>query len=209
MRIRPLSPLNHRGSGLPSGATSSPARIIASFQMLSVIWCAVTCFPCVRQPVLEMTPTERDAYTTSLRRALRDDEVRRGRRPPRSMRETEIWRQALPVGRKRDDRTDRPPRQLGTQYVMPMSDVTPEEIAQWMADRLEQQGSLDQADAVDEIAKRFGEQFTYLNDSGNPAIDRRVLRAFKKVTGDTVVWERWDFCWRKRSEGDAAGRKQE
>jgi hypothetical protein len=78
-----------------------------------------------------------------------------------------------------------------------------------MADRLEQQGSLYQADAVDEIAKRFGDQFTYLNDNGNAAIDKRVLRAFKKVTGDTVVWERWDFCWRKRTEGDATGRKQD
>ena len=34
---------------MPSGAGISPARISAGFQMLSVIWCAVTCFPCVRR----------------------------------------------------------------------------------------------------------------------------------------------------------------
>jgi hypothetical protein len=41
-----------------------------------------------------MTAAERAAYTASLRRALRDDEVRRGKRPPKTMRETEIRHQA-------------------------------------------------------------------------------------------------------------------
>jgi hypothetical protein len=56
-------------------------------------------FPEPSKPVAEMTAAERAAYTTALRRALRDDEVRRGRRPPRSMREVEIWRggQAAPT----------------------------------------------------------------------------------------------------------------
>jgi len=66
-----------------------------------------------------------------------------------------------------------------------------------------------QADAATEIAERFGSEFIYTNDNGNPAIDKRILRAFKKITGETVVWDRWDFCWRKRAEADAPGRKQE
>jgi hypothetical protein len=57
--------------------------------------------------------------------------------------------------------------------------------------------------------ERFGEQFTYTNDNGNPAIDKRVLKAFRKITGETVVWNRWGSSWRRRTEGDAAGRKQE
>jgi len=91
------------------------------------------------------------------------------------------------------------------------ADVTPETIAPWMVRRLneDKQGRLYQSDAVAEIAKRFGEEYTYTNDNGNPAIDKRILRAFKKITGDTVVWERWDFCWRKRRDGDDPGRKQE
>jgi hypothetical protein len=89
------------------------------------------------------------------------------------------------------------------------SEVTPDVIAQWMLSRLDRSKQLYQADAVEEIGKRFGTEFTYLNDSGNPAIDRRVLRAFKKISGDAVVWERWDFAWRKREAGDAPGRKQE
>ncbi|HEY3772158.1 MAG TPA: hypothetical protein VGL69_04125 [Solirubrobacteraceae bacterium] len=46
------------------------------------------------KPLGEMTPAERAAYLAQVRRALRDDEVRRGARPPRSMREIEIWREA-------------------------------------------------------------------------------------------------------------------
>jgi hypothetical protein len=37
-----------------------------------------------------------------------------------------------------------------------MSDVTPEVIAEWMIERLEQRKLLYQADAVREIAKNFG-----------------------------------------------------
>ncbi|HEY3772160.1 MAG TPA: hypothetical protein VGL69_04135 [Solirubrobacteraceae bacterium] len=90
-----------------------------------------------------------------------------------------------------------------------MNDVTPETIAQWMMSRLEETGRLYQSDAVQEIAEKFGDEYTYTNDNGNPAIDKRILKAFRIITDDTVIWERWDFCWRKREQGDAPGRKQE
>jgi hypothetical protein len=92
-----------------------------------------------------------------------------------------------------------------------MSDATPAEAAQWMLSRLEESndGRLYQADAAEGIARKFGDEFTYLNDNGNPAIDKRILRAFKQISGDGIVWDRWDFCWRKREPGDAPGRKQE
>jgi hypothetical protein len=90
-----------------------------------------------------------------------------------------------------------------------MGDVTPDAIAEWMLGRLEQGKPLYQSDAVSEIAEKFGDEFTYTNDNGNPAIDKRILRAFRKISGDAVVWDRWDFSWRKRSASDAPGRKQE
>ena len=46
------------------------------------------------KPVSEMTPTERAAYARQIQRAMRDDEVRRGVRPPKTMREMEIWHEA-------------------------------------------------------------------------------------------------------------------
>jgi hypothetical protein len=44
-----------------------------------------------------MTATERMAYVRQLRRALRDEEIRRRTRRPKSNREFEIWHQALVV----------------------------------------------------------------------------------------------------------------
>jgi hypothetical protein len=40
-----------------------------------------------------MTAAERATYLRKLRRALRDDQVRRGVRVPGTMREMEIWRE--------------------------------------------------------------------------------------------------------------------
>lgn len=88
-------------------------------------------------------------------------------------------------------------------------DATPESIAQWMLDRLEHTGHLYQADAVTGIEKTFGPGWLYTNDNGNPAIYKGILRAFHKITDGIVVWDRWDFCWRKRTEQDAPSRKQE
>lgn len=90
-----------------------------------------------------------------------------------------------------------------------MDNVTPEVIAQWMLGQLKDQKKLYQADAVSAIAEKFGIEFIYTNDNGNPAIDKGVLRVFRKISGDTVVWDRWDFCWRQRTTADAPGRKQE
>jgi hypothetical protein len=92
---------------------------------------------------------------------------------------------------------------------IPADEVTPQTIAQWMLSCLNQGKQLYQADVVEEIGKWFGPEFTHLNENGNPAIDKRILRAFRKISGDTVVWDRWDFSWRKRQPGDAPGRKQE
>lgn len=96
-----------------------------------------------------------------------------------------------------------------TDTTPPSAGATPESIARWMLSRLEEKGSLDQHDAVTEIDRRFGEKFTYTNDNGNPAINRRILKAFRMITGDSVIWDRWDFSWRKRQPGDAPSRRQE
>jgi hypothetical protein len=87
-----------------------------------------------------------------------------------------------------------------------MSGASPAEIAKWMADRLDQTGRLHHRDTVLEIAKRFGEDFTYLNRAGNPAISRGVLAAFRELTRDAVVWDRRRRHWRMRTEADAPGR---
>ena len=93
---------------------------------------------------------------------------------------------------------------------MPAGDVhmsTPEDVARWMLDELQKAGYLYQWEAILQIQSRFGDDFTYLNESGNFAIDRRVFRAFRNLTEDTVVWRRTEGCWVKRDPHDPPGRQ--
>jgi hypothetical protein len=46
------------------------------------------------KPLSEMTRGELDSWRRQFFRTMRDDEISRGTRRPRSMREVEIWREA-------------------------------------------------------------------------------------------------------------------
>lgn len=89
-----------------------------------------------------------------------------------------------------------------------MNDTTPETVAQWMLDEIGRRKDLFQMDAVSGVAKKFGAEFTYTNKNGNPAIHKKILDAFDKLTGNTVVWEPRGRYWRKREDGDKPGRSQ-
>jgi PIN like domain len=86
---------------------------------------------------------------------------------------------------------------------------TPDVVALWMLEELDRTGSLLQADAVAGIEREFGPSFIYENENGNPAIDPHVLREFRELTEDDVIWDRWAYLWRHRQPGDAPGRKQQ
>ena len=88
------------------------------------------------------------------------------------------------------------------------NNTTTEYVAQWMLEELHRVKYLYQQDAVFAIETKFGGPFFYINEAGNPAIDKKVLSAFKKMTGDTVVWERGERVWRMREEYDTQGRQQ-
>jgi Family of unknown function (DUF6953) len=78
-------------------------------------------------------------------------------------------------------------------------------VAKWMATQLEQSDHLFQETVAQEIVARFGKEFTYVNANGNLGIRKSVLTAFKKMTGDAVVWERRTRIWRKRADYDKPG----
>jgi len=86
--------------------------------------------------------------------------------------------------------------------------ATPREVAEWMCNQLEEHGALVQADAVYQINSNFGSEFVYQHERGGLGIDKRVLREFRKLTEDTVVWDRWDKLWRKRVASDPAGKRR-
>lgn len=87
-------------------------------------------------------------------------------------------------------------------------DVTAGDVARWMADQIAEHGLLDQAAAAERIGRTFGTAFAAENGNGTWAISRPVLAAFRKLTGDAVVWERSSQLWRHRVPGDPPGRRQ-
>ena len=70
-------------------------------------------------------------------------------------------------------------------------------------------GYVEQESMVWDIARKFGKEFVYDNENGNPAIDKKVLRAFKKKSDATVVWSSGERAWRKREKYDEPGRRQD
>lgn len=84
---------------------------------------------------------------------------------------------------------------------MTSNKATARDVAEYMARKFHQAGELLQADIVDEIDRVFGSGFVYENENGSPAIDKKVLAEFRKLTPD-AIWERSDKFWRKRDRGD-------
>lgn len=87
--------------------------------------------------------------------------------------------------------------------------TVPGDVATCMMDRLREDRPLYQDDAAWKIKKQFGDAFVYNNANGNPAIGKDVLKAFRKVTDEDVVWSRSERCWRRRKPKDKPGRQQE
>lgn len=169
--------------------------------------------PELPKPLKEMTVGELADYRRQFLRALRDDEVRRGVRRPRTMRETEIMlagfaerEHRLTLRAERAGRRQPPPqdgRQSVTAEHLP-GNATAEDVARWMANCLERDGRLDQRDAAHELAGRFGEQFTFVTDKGRLAISGRVLRAFRKAAGGPS-WDQRSLCWLPGAAPSAGG----
>ncbi|WP_371477435.1 DUF6953 family protein [Alcaligenes phenolicus] len=86
--------------------------------------------------------------------------------------------------------------------------IGPVDVAKWMFGELQRERYLYQETVVYDIQSNFGEDFIYFNDSGNPAISKKVLYAFRKLTGDLVVWDKGERMWRFREAHDEPGRQQ-
>jgi hypothetical protein len=82
------------------------------------------------------------------------------------------------------------------------------EVAQWMLARLEEYNVLYQDEIVTEIESRFGGQYVYVNEHGSQAIDKKLLKEFRRLTEESVVWEPGEKLWRKRTSSDEPGRRQ-
>jgi hypothetical protein len=79
------------------------------------------------------------------------------------------------------------------------------EIAQWMLEKLDNVHYLYQEVVVYDIQRNFGQEYVYENENANLAISKKVLKEFRNLTKDTIVWEKGDKCWRKRMDYDTPG----
>lgn len=84
-----------------------------------------------------------------------------------------------------------------------------QDVAQWLLDEVVQKTYLEQEVAVYTIHKKFGDDFVYTNDNGNLAIAKKVLAAFNKLSGDSVVWLRGEKAWSPRQSYHYPGRQQD
>ncbi|OJX65816.1 hypothetical protein [Magnetospirillum sp. 64-120] len=85
---------------------------------------------------------------------------------------------------------------------------TADDVANWMFSEVKSKRWLYQDDAAFTIERQFGTAFVYENDNGNTAIGKDVLKAFRKISSDDVVWESGEKAWRLREKHDTPGRQQ-
>ncbi|WP_159885873.1 DUF6953 family protein [Paenibacillus puerhi] len=76
-----------------------------------------------------------------------------------------------------------------------MTEITAEQVAQWMLDEVRNAGILRQTEAVAYIREQFGERFIYSNENGHESIDKEVKKLFKKMHKGRVAWDRDGFFW--------------
>jgi hypothetical protein len=80
--------------------------------------------------------------------------------------------------------------------------TTHKNIAQWLHDRIMDEDYVYQSTVVYEIAEKFGEEYTYTNENGNLAIDKKVLKEFRNLKGDEILWDKSERCWHKKTDAD-------
>jgi hypothetical protein len=87
--------------------------------------------------------------------------------------------------------------------------MTPKDVAEYMIGHMGESHWLYQETIVSRIRHDCGQEFVYNNESGNLAIDKAVLREFRKLTEQTLIWERGSKAWRRRKEHDKPSRQQD
>lgn len=79
--------------------------------------------------------------------------------------------------------------------------------AEWMLSELERQGCLYQDDVVDHLVKSKQEELLRENAEGSLVLRTSLLKAFRNLGENDVVWVRPDFYWRYRVREDEPGRE--
>lgn len=84
---------------------------------------------------------------------------------------------------------------------------TAADVAAWMVRELAKTDWLAHEDAVAGIERHFGAAFLHAGAARREAIHEDVLAEFRKLTADTVVWDRSEHAWRPRDAADDPTRR--
>ncbi|NOU83152.1 hypothetical protein GC101_30265 [Paenibacillus sp. LMG 31459] len=74
-------------------------------------------------------------------------------------------------------------------------EVTAQEVAEWMVKEIKFIGTLHQTAAIEYVKANFGEQFVFVNENGNASLSKEVKKAFRKLHGGRIAWDRDGFLW--------------
>ncbi|UQZ34439.1 hypothetical protein C2I18_13465 [Paenibacillus sp. PK3_47] len=74
-------------------------------------------------------------------------------------------------------------------------EVTAQEVAEWMVKEIRFTGTLHQTAAIEYVKANFGEQFVFVNENGNASLSKDVKKAFRKLHGGRIAWDRDGFMW--------------
>ncbi|AIQ44722.1 MULTISPECIES: hypothetical protein [Paenibacillus] len=74
-------------------------------------------------------------------------------------------------------------------------EVTAQEVAEWMVKEIRFTGTLHQTAAIEYVKANFGEQFVFVNENGNASLAKDVKKAFRKLHGGRIAWDRDAFLW--------------
>ncbi|WP_128099938.1 hypothetical protein [Paenibacillus sp. DCT19] len=72
---------------------------------------------------------------------------------------------------------------------------TAQEVAEWMVQEIKFTGTLRQEVAIAYVKSNFGEEFVFVNESGNASLAKEVKKAFRKLHGGRIAWDRDSFTW--------------
>lgn len=74
-------------------------------------------------------------------------------------------------------------------------EVTAQEVAEWMVKEIKFTGTLHQTAAIEYVKAHFGEEFVFVNENGNASLSKEVKKAFRKLHGGRIAWDRDGFLW--------------
>lgn len=85
---------------------------------------------------------------------------------------------------------------------------TAKDVANWMLQTVKEKMLLPQDAAAILINEKFGKEFAYWTEKGNLAVRPDVLKEFRAIRGDEVIWDFGKKEWRVPVPGEAEARRR-